>query len=466
MTEDRSAPTTPAPKDATSNGAASAGPRRHSRLRRVLAWVLLVLAAILTFGVAIDVWVKEQLLSTPRWVETSDKILADPRIQATLATYLVDEVYANVDVADAIGDRLPDDLKGLAGPLAGALRSPATMGVERLLASSQIQSIWKEVNTAAHKTLVAVLEDKMPAGSSKDGKVTIDLGDLVKRVATQLGLPSAVIDRIPADAGQVTIFESDQLALIQRSVAIANVLGPILIVVVVVMYAAAVWLAVGRRVRTLRNAGWSLVIVGAVIVILRRVLGNYVTSKITSPQYGPTGDLIWAVVTKFLWSTGWLLIGWGFFIVLGMVLVGPSRAAHAIRRFTAPFVNAEPAVFWVGVGVLYLAIVWLVPTPALQVWWSVLLVAAAGAAYLGVLRRRSRGEFPDVGLHIDGLGDRASEAWGDVTGFGRSLASRLRRHPGGGAADPVAQLQGLAELHRSGALSDDEFAAAKSKLLS
>jgi len=311
-----------------------------------------------------------------------------------------------------------------------------------------------------------VLEDKMPVGSSKDGKVTIDLGDLVKRVATQIGLPSAVIDRIPSDVGQVTIFQSDQLALIQRSVAVVNLLGPVLIVVVVALYAAAVWSAVGRRVRTLRNAGWSLVVVGALIVILRRVLGNYVTSMIASPQYGPTGDLIWAVVTQFLWSIGWILIGWGVLIVLGMVLVGPSRSAHAVRRTAAPFVNAEPVVFWVGVGVVYAAVVWLSPTPALQVWWSVLLVAGAGAAYLGVLRRRSRAEFPDVELHVDGLGERATETWGDIAGFGRSLVGRLQSRRAAPVVDPVAQLQGLTELHRSGALTDEEFTSAKSKLLS
>jgi hypothetical protein len=33
------------------------------------------------------------------------------------------------------------------------------------------------------------------------------------------------------------------------------------------------------------------------------------------------------------------------------------------------------------------------------------------------------------------------------------------------AADPIAQIERLAELHRSGALTDDEFAAAKAKLL-
>ena len=34
-----------------------------------------------------------------------------------------------------------------------------------------------------------------------------------------------------------------------------------------------------------------------------------------------------------------------------------------------------------------------------------------------------------------------------------------------GAADPIAQIERLAELHRSGALTDAEFAAAKAKLL-
>jgi hypothetical protein len=37
--------------------------------------------------------------------------------------------------------------------------------------------------------------------------------------------------------------------------------------------------------------------------------------------------------------------------------------------------------------------------------------------------------------------------------------------PGAAASDPIAQIERLAELHRSGALTDDEFAAAKAKLL-
>ncbi len=37
--------------------------------------------------------------------------------------------------------------------------------------------------------------------------------------------------------------------------------------------------------------------------------------------------------------------------------------------------------------------------------------------------------------------------------------------PAPAAADPVAQLQQLAQLHQSGALSDEEFAQAKARIL-
>ncbi len=43
-------------------------------------------------------------------------------------------------------------------------------------------------------------------------------------------------------------------------------------------------------------------------------------------------------------------------------------------------------------------------------------------------------------------------------------ATPMSKEPGGGA-DITGQLQNLAQLHQSGALSDEEFATAKKKLL-
>ena len=61
-----------------------------SRTRRILVWVLVSLATLITFGSAAEVWVKHQLLDTPAWVRASDKLLADPAVRSALADYIVD----------------------------------------------------------------------------------------------------------------------------------------------------------------------------------------------------------------------------------------------------------------------------------------------------------------------------------------------------------------------------------------
>lgn len=460
---DASTTTTSSDETSSDETPARSGP---SRSRRIIASVLIVLATFLTFGTAADVWVKQQLLSTPRWVKMSDEIIAQPKVQAALATYLVDEIYANVDVDQALAEQLPDNLKGLAGPLSGALRGPASTGIEKVLASSQVQRIWHVVNENAHRTLVAVLEDDMKYGSSADGKVVLDLAEIVKAVATQMGLPSNIVDKIPASAGQITIFQSDQLSLVQRSVALLRLMGPILIVVILAFYALAVWLNRGRRIRTLRNIGWSIIVVGVLLIVLRKLLGNVVVSMIPTQQYVPVGGLIWSIVTRMIRQIGWMLVTWGALVVLGMILVGPSRAAVATRRFLAPFLTAEKWIFWVTVGVLYLLAVLTSPSPALQVWWSVLLVGALAAVYLEIVRRRTLVEFPDRAWSVDGFEGRAAQLWGEASGWAKGVATKVTtRSSTSESGDSVAQLQRLVAMHESGALSDDEFAAAKRKLL-
>ncbi|MSY24208.1 MAG: hypothetical protein F2674_00005, partial [Actinobacteria bacterium] len=90
---------------------AAAKKNSAGRGRRIGVVLLILMASVLLFGTAADVWVKRQVLSTPKWVAASDKILADPKVQAALATYIVDEIYSSVDVRAVLADELPDSLK-------------------------------------------------------------------------------------------------------------------------------------------------------------------------------------------------------------------------------------------------------------------------------------------------------------------------------------------------------------------
>jgi hypothetical protein len=430
---------------------------QSGRARRIGIFLLILLASVLLFGTAADVWVKRQVLSTPKWVAASDKILAEPKVQEALSTYIVDQIYSNVDVQQELSDKLPEGWKGVAGPLAAGIRTPAGTAVEKILSSDQVLKIWHTVNEKAHQTLVNVLEDKTRVGSTKDGKVTLDIGEIVRIVGTDLGIPSSVMDKLPADVGQITIFESSSLASIQRAVKIVNILGPILFVVIVALYALAVWLARGRRRLTLRNVGWSIIVVGLLLTTMRRLTGNYIDSIITDPEYSVAGKIIFGILSELLFDTAWLLITWGAIIVAGMLVIGPNRVATWARRTAAPVLNADRTVFWVGAAVLYLLVLLIVPSPALRLWWSVVIIGAVVALGLEYLRNRSLAEFPDVQLDVDvdGMKNSVAKTW-------TSLTSRFSS---GDASDHVAQLQKLSEMHASGALSDAEYTAAKAKLL-
>src|SRR2546429_10007638 len=88
----------------------------------IAARVLLVLATVLTVVAIFALWVNRQALDTNEWTRTSTRLLQDSRIRSALSTYIVDQLYANVDVAGPLRSLAPQGLKALAGPPPGGLR--------------------------------------------------------------------------------------------------------------------------------------------------------------------------------------------------------------------------------------------------------------------------------------------------------------------------------------------------------
>ena len=99
------------------------------------------------------VWANRQLLNPNNWANTSTKLLQNAEIQKALPTYLVDQLYANVNVAAELKAKLPPVLQPLAGPVAGGLQNVAISAAERALASPRVQEAWKQANRAADQTV-------------------------------------------------------------------------------------------------------------------------------------------------------------------------------------------------------------------------------------------------------------------------------------------------------------------------
>ena len=428
--------------------AAAAAPHL-SRRRRILIWALVVLASILLLVSILTTWVKRQMLDDKAWKHATTQIIEDPKVQAALSTYAVNQLYENVDVAQALQQRLPKNLKRLGPPLAGALEQPATQGVTFLLQRPRVQQLFINASVIAHDKLVAVLENKTSHGiSTGNGVVTLDLHQMIIDLGTQLGIPQSALANIPADAGTVTLLRSDQLSAAQAGVQAIRVLSVWLLVGVLFLYGLAIYLARGHRRSTLRNAAVSFALVGLLCLVLRRLLGDYITNALASPGYEPATHRLWLIGTSILGQIGAAALFYGVIGTLGAVLAGPTQAATWVRREIAPVLNERQAIVWGAAGFIYLLLILWGPTHALRVWWGILLLAGLSALGIVALRRQTLREFPP------GTSTERTPLRKPAVAGGTAAQD-------GGSRSPSEEITRLSELHKSGALSDDEFEAAK-----
>jgi hypothetical protein len=374
-----------------------------STRRKVVIWTLIVVASLIGFASVLTTWVDRQMLDNQAWEDASADLIEDPQVRDSLSVYLVDQLYGNVDVAAGLEERLPTNLKPLAAPLAGALRQPSTDAVNRLLDSPRIQQLWINASSAAQQKLTNVLENETGAGiTTGNGVVTVDLGELVKSLGAELGLPAAALERIPPDAGELEVMRSDQLGAAQAGVRAVRVLSTWLLVLVLALYALAIALARGARRETLRNVGCAFVLLGLAILIVRRLAGNYAVDALTQPASQGSGERVWLISTSILAQIGWAAILYGIVMTLGAVLAGPHAWAIAARRRIAPILNERPGIAWSLVAVVYLVLIAWGPTHALRTLWGVALLAALIAGGIVALRHqtlREQRELEAVGVN-------------------------------------------------------------------
>ena len=163
------------------------------------------------------------------------------------------------------------------------------------------------------------------------------------------------------------------------------------------MYAVAIYLARGRRRETLRNIGWAFVLVGVIVLFVRRVVGNYALDSLVNDTYRPPAHAVWLIGSSILGEIGAATILYGIVAIAGAVLAGPTRAATVVRSKIAPVLNHRPGIAWGLLGAAYLLLIFWGGTHALRTWWGVLLLGGLLAAGVFALSRQTLREFPDTG---------------------------------------------------------------------
>ena len=445
--------------------ATSPGSRRG---RSVAVWVVLVVAGLLLLLTSFAVWVNRVVLNEEVFVDTSSQLLEDDGIRSVVAARAVDELFDNVDVEAEIEDQLPSDLQSLSGPATAGLRQASYELVDRALERPAFQRLWAASLRRSHRTLVDVLEDDVPAFSTSGGAVTLDLEAIVLEAADRIGIRSRIEGKLPPDAGRIVILESDELDTAQNGFRILKTLGWALPVLALVAFGLAAWLAPDRR-RVVRNVGVTVLVVGLVGLVATNVVGAYLVDALTSEtDVREAAGNAWDILTELLRLSFRSLVVVGLLFLLAAWLAGPGRRALASRRALAPVLR-ERAWSYAALGVLAL---FLLLTGRVSDFTRLLFVCvllALGVVWVELMRRQTLHEFPGA----SGVGAFAETRARLVGWWERQRAARLAREASGeplpaaptSPADTVTRLAQLAELHARGALTDEEYAAAKARVL-
>ena len=372
-----------------------------SKKRHLLVWSLFALATIVLFVSSLTVWAKRQLLDDQAWANSSTQLLANDDVRGAIAQKLSDALFARVDVAAQLRERLPPRAQGAAPLLAAALQNnvgPAA--ANRLLQRPRVQALWEKANKRAHAAVVRVLEGKSLGKngniSTANGEVTLDLRPAIKRLATRLGLEDKLKANTDPNAGQIVIMKSSQLKAAQTSVKILNALSSLLLIAVFALFALAIYLAQGRRRLLLGATGASLVFVGLVIASLRHFLGGVIVDSLvkTAANKHPV-SVIWAIETSVLRDIAILLVVYGALVLLATVVAGPNRPAVAVRRWLAPSFRHHPIIVWGAALAVFLILLAWGPTAGNRQLLGVAILAATTAIAIEALRRQTLREFPE-----------------------------------------------------------------------
>jgi hypothetical protein len=262
--------------------------------------VLVVLAALLIPIATTAVWATRTMLNTDRFTHTVEGVISDPAVITVTSTRLTNEVFDALLNSQFVQD-LPPTIRAVTLLVTGSLRSTVQERVDETLSSEEGQQILTGAVKRAHRTAMRLLEgDGLLSNSAltvANGTVTLDLVSVIRQVLLGLqndgvipssvhipaegeppgALATALGSRLPADFGQVVVYQTDapkldgELEQAQRALVILKRAVVLLVILSVLCAIAAVLVAVDRRQGLFRVAVGVTIVTVVLIVVVRRV---------------------------------------------------------------------------------------------------------------------------------------------------------------------------------------------------
>jgi hypothetical protein len=358
---------------------------------------------------------------------------------------MVEQLYANVDVSKQLEEKLPPNLQALAGPISGLSRELIDRAATELLQRPRVQTLFVTAASLSQSQVVDVLEGNTSRLQTTDGDVVLDLHPLVVRLGDRFGVLGNVQQQLPPDAGRIVLLQSDQLDTAQNLTQLLKDVADWIWIPALLAWAAALWLVPGRRRKEVRAIAIGLIVGGIAILVIRRVAGGYLVDNLTdSDSVRPALRAFWTILSDGLAEAAWAVVLLGVIGALGAWLTGEGSRAVSARRWLGPWMRNTGAA-WAVFALVLLLVVWALPLHRLVITAVLVVLGAAG---FEIARRQIVREY-----EAEGSPER------------RPLSAPWGKQKPPSTDGGVDELERLAKLRSEDLLTEDEYAAAKGRLL-
>ncbi len=308
------------------------------RGRTIASWVLIVLACIMAVLSVVVVYARNELLNTDTFVSTVAPLAKDKAIQTTVATKVSENLVARTDIQQRVQNALPEKAGFLADPITGAVQTATYQITLKLVQSPRFQTLWEQALRRSHAQVDnLLLGNKVGALQSTNGQVTVDLSQIESAAKQQLSAHGlSVFNKLPKYTGApFVLFQSDQLAKLQRWVKFLNHLALVLPIVSILMFAGAVLVARDRR-RGLVHAASGLAVTMALLLIAANVGRNQYLSSLNVHQSKAATAAVIDTVDAALLDTIRIVLVVATIVAIVAFVVGLGPVRRWLHERTAP----------------------------------------------------------------------------------------------------------------------------------
>ena len=292
-----------------------------------------------------------------------------------------------------------------------------------------MQTAWVEVTTRTQRQLVRLLDDKNQFVQTDGGKVVLDLRPIILDLGDQVVVIGRLAEKLPDSAGKITIIEESQLETAQTVTKVLRAVANWMWLVALAVAALAIWLARGRRRIELRALAIGVLLVGLLMLAVRRVAGGYLVDQLAKDDsVKPAVRDAWSILTQVLADRAWVWITLGVVTLVGVWFVGETDRAAQARRAAQPVLQNRVTTYAVvAVSVLVLGL--LVPLFA-RGWTTSLLLLALVIVGVEVVRNIALREVQQHAEHLRAFSANATKE--ELHALGHRVV-RVGRRPSGGS---------------------------------